>query len=160
MVKIGDVCFIRHPSCCHIEQHHITVNKNISNLFSFSEERCLACNPVETYENILDNFCRADFGTYINRLIQFASLQNETLGCLVLLILFCWGIRCSGVWLASPFFYWCFNNVVASSLHGSKCPRRTALDRWGIRSRCSEEVMVSAVPYPRTDALSTSLPKL
>lgn len=32
-----------------------------SNYDPNSEERCLACNPVETYENILDNFCRADF---------------------------------------------------------------------------------------------------
>ncbi|KAJ9584850.1 hypothetical protein L9F63_020817 [Diploptera punctata] len=28
---------------------------------SGAEERCLVCNQVETYENILDNFCRADF---------------------------------------------------------------------------------------------------
>ncbi|XP_069693486.1 secreted frizzled-related protein 5-like [Periplaneta americana] len=28
---------------------------------SSAEDRCLVCNPVDTYENILDNFCRADF---------------------------------------------------------------------------------------------------
>jgi hypothetical protein len=50
----------------HIGHDCGAINTNIFSesyvLFFFSEERCLACNPVETYENILDNFCRADFG--------------------------------------------------------------------------------------------------
>jgi len=75
---------------------------------------------VETYENILDNFCRADFGTYFDRLIQFASLQNETVGCFGLLVLFCWGLCCSGIWLASLFCYWHFNSVLLSFYVGRK----------------------------------------
>lgn len=32
-----------------------------SNTTTTTEAKCQACNQVETYENILDNFCRADF---------------------------------------------------------------------------------------------------
>jgi hypothetical protein len=60
-------------------------------VFPFSEERCLACNPVETYENILDNFCRADFGEYCNRLIY---IMNRWIFCMPLIYVVFPGYRC------------------------------------------------------------------
>ena len=160
-VKIGDVDFVCTPSsCCHVEQRCGTMNKNIWKLFSFSEERCLACNPVETYENILDNFCRADFGTYLNSLIHWLHSRMKLQD--VWFWLFCSVDVCVLLGYGAASLGVCFltfqNNLNVTS-SGVEISKKNYASSLGVSFPMFWDIMeFSAASYPgRTDISSTPL---